>query len=145
MAGYYTGKRAKLVKAVIKIDGASRGNPGPSSYAFIIETEGFKIDEYGFIGKATNNQAEYTALIKALEKASELGIREIKIFTDSELLVNQIKGTYKVKSHNIRELFFRVMELLKKFENVEIFHIRREENKEADKLANLAFKDRNVG
>ncbi|MGB9667969.1 MAG: ribonuclease HI family protein [Thermosulfidibacteraceae bacterium] len=134
------------MKAKIMIDGASKGNPGRASYAYIIETKRFKIEEFEEIGIATNNQAEYQALISALKRALEMGIDDITVYSDSELLVKQLKGEYKVKSNNLKDLFSEAVSLLKKFKSYQIIHISRELNREADKLANLAFnKGRGAG
>ena len=130
-----------MKKTIIYTDGASRGNPGNAGIgAVFLDDQGHethKIAEY--IGEATNNVAEYTALIKALEKAQKLGYKEVELFTDSELLVRQIKGVYKVKNEGLKPLYGQVIDLLKKFERYKIDHVRREKNKEADKLANLGI------
>lgn len=116
-------------------DGASRGNPGDAGIGFILIFNGKKIEMSEYIGKTTNNVAEYTALIKGLEEAIKVGIKEIKIFLDSELIVRQLNGVYNVKNKNLILLYFNVKELLSKFKKYEIFHINREQNTFADKLA----------
>ncbi|HEU4971256.1 MAG TPA: reverse transcriptase-like protein, partial [Gaiellaceae bacterium] len=94
------------MKAKLFTDGGSRGNPGPAAYAFVLEAEdGTVLDARGeAIGVATNNVAEYSALIAGLEKAVELGLREVEVVSDSELLVKQMKGEYRVKNEALREL-----------------------------------------
>jgi len=123
----------------IYIDGASRGNPGESGAGIVIKDgKGriFKLRQY--LGRATNNQAEYRALLLALKASRELG-QSIKIFSDSELLVKQLKGSYRVKSKGLKPYFDEVRSLLKGFSSWEIAHIPREQNREADALANEAI------
>jgi ribonuclease HI len=121
----------------IFIDGASRGNPGKSSCAFVIEKNGKIVDESSFfLGVVTNNQAEYNGLIYALERAVQLKEKSVQLFSDSELLVKQIQGFYQVKSENLKPLFQRYIILRQKFESLEINHIPREKNKRADLLCN---------
>ncbi len=128
-------------KIVAHIDGASRGNPGPSAAGFTLtDSAGSHLQAKAFfIGRATNNVAEYTALVKALEAAKRIGAEQLTVFSDSELLVRQINGRYKVKSEQIRPLFRQAVDLLGEFENWKVRHITREENKEADELANQAL------
>ena len=119
------------------IDGASRGNPGQSSCAFIIEKNGKIVEEKSqYLGIKTNNQAEYMALLMVLERVIEMNELNVQIFSDSELLVKQINGFYQVKSENLRPLFQKYLELKQKLTNIEIYHISRERNKLADKLCN---------
>ena len=92
-----------------------------------------------FIGIATNNSAEYQALILALETAKKLGAEEISLYADSELLVKQIKGEYKIKSEGLKPLYHKAVNILKDFKSYGIMHIKREKNKEADELANQAI------
>jgi len=122
-------------------DGASRGNPGPAAAAFILnEPTGTQLQAKAFfIGQTTNNVAEYTAIIKAIQAAKEIGAKELTVFSDSELLVRQINGKYKVKSEQIRPLFQQAVELLSEFENYKVRFIPRQKNKEADKLVNQAL------
>jgi formyltetrahydrofolate-dependent phosphoribosylglycinamide formyltransferase len=128
-------------QVIIYVDGGSRGNPGPAAAAFILtdKAENQLQAKAFFLGKTTNNTAEYTALLKALETAAILNAKDIIIYSDSELLVRQISGEYKVKSENIRPLFQQVITLLNKFEKWKIKHIAREKNKRADKLVNQAL------
>jgi len=125
----------------IYVDGGSRGNPGPAAAAFVLkDKKGAQLAAKAFfIGKATNNVAEYTAIIKALEAAIQLGAKEAAIYSDSELLVRQLEGQYKVKSENIAPLFQHTMCLLNDFEKWKIKHITRENNTQADKLVNDAL------
>lgn len=122
-------------------DGASRGNPGPAAAAFVLkDSAGNKVQAKAFfLGHATNNVAEYTALVKALEAAKELSVEDLAVFSDSELLVKQVNGEYKVKSEQIRSLFQQAVDLLAEFTNWKVRHIMREQNKEADKLVNQAL------
>lgn len=123
--------------ATIHIDGASRGNPGEAAYAVVIDVPGrARIEEAGALGKETNNIAEYTALVKALEKAKHLGLRRLRILSDSELLVKQMNGEYRVKNDDLRWLFNEAKGLMSDFASVTLSHVRREENKRADELCN---------
>lgn len=126
---------------IAHIDGGSRGNPGPAASAFVLTDLRGKQLRAGafFLGKATNNFAEYTAIHKALEAAKALGAGQITVYSDSELLVRQINGQYKVKSDQIRPLFAQAVAMLAEFENWQVRHIFREDNKKADELVNLAL------
>jgi len=123
------------------IDGGSRGNPGPASYGVVIRDGrgeiAAKLKKY--IGRMTNNVAEYYGLIAALDYAESHGVRAIRIESDSELLVKQMRGQYKVKSEDLRPLFERAQKMSKAFESFRIEHIYREQNREADALANEAL------
>ncbi|MCX6344004.1 MAG: ribonuclease HI family protein [Armatimonadetes bacterium] len=127
-----------MSKYIIYTDGASKGNPGDAGIGVIISTDdGKPVREIAdYIGKTTNNVAEYKALIRGLQECLELGANEIEICTDSELLERQITGIYKVKSENLKPLYAEVMSILKHFKRVSISHILREFNKRADQLAN---------
>lgn len=126
------------MKLIIHTDGAARGNPGPAGIGVTIQTEdGTKLAEISqFIGRATNNVAEYTALITALEKAVALGAGEVEVYTDSELVVKQILGEYRVKNEGLKPLHRKVKSLASQFSNFRIAHVVRDKNKEADRLAN---------
>jgi len=128
-------------KITAYIDGGSRGNPGPAAAGFLLKDEDNKIvaAKGFFLGETTNNIAEYTAIIKALEKAGKLAAKKITVFSDSELLVRQINGQYKVKNDNIRILFKQAVDLLNKFEDWHVQHITREKNSRADNLVNQAL------
>jgi len=123
--------------AVLYCDGASSGNPGHAGIGAFLEVtssdEQYRISEY--IGIATNNVAEYTALIKGLEKALSLGIKRLDVFLDSELIVRQLNGVYKVRNKNLLPLFAKSKNYLDEFDLVNVSHVRRELNQEADNLA----------
>ena len=122
-------------------DGGSRGNPGPAAAGFILNDSDAKTLQAraSFLGKTTNNVAEYTAVINALEAAQKIGTKQITVFSDSELLVKQLNGRYKVKSDQIRPLFRKTVDLLDEFEIWNVRHITREKNKQADELVNQAL------
>ena len=121
-------------------DGACSGNPGPAGIGVHITEDGSVVREVSeAIGPATNNIAEYSALLYGLEEALILRADEIKINLDSELVAKQLGGEYRVKDANLRPLFERALNMLKSFKNFEINHIGREKNKEADKLVNKAI------
>ena len=125
----------------IYTDGASRGNPGLAAIGVVIKENGKIVKELSqTIGTATNNVAEYTALIYALQEALMLKAQTIKVFTDSELMYQQLKGIYKVKTEHIKQLFEQVEHLFKGFASFKITHIPREKNRDADALANKAIK-----
>jgi ribonuclease HI len=126
---------------VANIDGASRGNPGPASYAVVMRDPNGKIIlELGKkLGRDTNNVAEYYALLAALDYAATHNIRALRIRSDSELLVRQMQGRYKVKSPDLKPLYERASKLARQFEYFVVEHVRRESNREADALANLAL------
>ena len=126
---------------IIHSDGAARGNPGPAGAGALLENEKGEVvaKVCKYLGEATNNQAEYTALILGLEEAEKNGATRISVFCDSELVVKQVKGEYKVKNAGLRPLFQEVMKHLRKIGVYTISHIPREENKKADELANLAI------
>ena len=126
----------------IHTDGASRGNPGPAAFAYTIERDGEDpIEEAGRVGRMTNNQAEYTALVRALEHALELGAGcRVLVHSDSELLVKQMRGEYRVKNEDLRDLFEEARDLAGRFRGGVTFrHVRREENSRADALGNEAL------
>jgi ribonuclease HI len=118
-------------------DGASRSNPGPAAIAAVFYQNGARIGEYGkFIGTATNNEAEYQAIILALQKAKSLKAKRIEFFLDSELAVKHLNHEYKIKDEKIIPLFIKVWNLTLDFDKITFTHIPREKNKEADKLVN---------
>ena len=125
-------------EGVLYCDGASSGNPGESGIGAVLLLEGktYEISEH--IGTATNNIAEYTALLKGLSMARALKIERLKIFLDSELIVKQIQGSYKVKNEKLKALFQEALSHLKSFKAYTICHIPREQNKRADSLAKKA-------
>lgn len=129
------------VRVLLRVDGAARGNPGPASAGVVVESaEGTVLVRAGrLLGKATNNEAEYLALLAGLEEAKKLGAHEIDIRTDSQLLARQIEGRYKVSAANLRPLHAKAREIIRGFARADIQHVPREENHEADRLANLAL------
>jgi ribonuclease HI len=129
---------------VIHVDGASRGNPGLAGAGAIIkDSKGEVIGELRrFLGMGTNNMAEYEALILALEEARSLGCDSVSVFADSELVVKQIKGIYKVKNEGLKGLFAIAKKLISQFSSFKISHVKREFNAEADRLANEAIDQR---
>lgn len=129
-------------RVIIHADGASLGNPGPAAIGATIKSEQGRLIttiSQG-IGRTTNNQAEYRAIIAALEKAIELGARQADISLDSQLLVRQINGEYRVKNAALKPLYQKVKRLLSLLENFTITHIPRQQNVEADNLAGIALK-----
>ena len=126
---------------VLRTDGAARGNPGPSAAGLVVEEAGGRplVRKGVLLGRGTNNEAEYRALIAALEEAKALGASEVEARADSELLVMQIRGRYRVKAGNLKPLFAKVRELLASFERWSVVHVPRKENAEADRLANMAL------
>jgi len=125
---------------LIHTDGGSRGNPGPAAFAYTIECLGESIiEEKGFLGETTNNIAEYTGIIRALERAKKLGARRLLIQSDSELIINQMNGDYKVKHPGLLPLYKEADQLRRSFDQVTFRHVRREHNKRADRLCNEAL------
>lgn len=126
----------------IHIDGGARGNPGPAGIGVILKDQdtGKYVHEAGFyIGRATNNVAEYSALIRSLELAESYQAKSVMIHSDSELMVKQITGVYKVKSPDLKELYQHAQMLMLKFDTWQIKHVYREQNKRADQLVNMAL------
>jgi ribonuclease HI len=130
-----------LERLIIYTDGASSGNPGPAAIGAVIKDgQGRVISRISRrIGRATNNQAEYRAIITALEEAVHLGAGEVDIKSDSELVVKQLKGRYRVKKVTLRPLYQEVVKLVGSLEAFTVTHIPREQNREADRLANRAL------
>ncbi len=126
---------------IANIDGGSRGNPGPAAYAVILRDPNGKVilELAKQFGRDTNNVAEYYGLLAALDYASTHGITALRIRSDSELLVRQMQGTYKVKSDDLKPLYERALRLSRQFKYFAIEHVRREFNREADALANVAL------
>ena len=129
------------MKAKLSTDGGARGNPGPAAYGYVLEAEdGTVLDARGeTIGVATNNVAEYRALIAGLEKAVELAIDELEVVSDSELLVKQMRGEYRVKNETLRGLHAEASGLARRLESVTYTAVRREHNELADRLVNEAL------
>ena len=124
------------------IDGAARGNPGDAGFGVHLETGKATETLFGFIGQATNNVAEYAGLIAALGLAHRLGVENLTIFSDSQLLVRQMLGQYRVKAAHLKPLFLHASTLRRKIPRVEIRHVGREDNSLADGLANRAIDER---
>src|SRR5215469_15824029 len=126
---------------VAYIDGGARGNPGPAGYGVIIEDEvGRPVVELSdYLGKQTNNYAEYSGLLAALSYATRHGFKALKVYSDSELMVKQIAGEYKVTNPALKELYAKALKLIEDLEAFEINHVPREKNREADWLANRAM------
>jgi ribonuclease HI len=125
----------------IHTDGAARGNPGPSAFAYVIARDGAPpIEECGCLGRMTNNQAEYIALVRALEHAARLGTgHHVEILSDSELMVKQMRGEYRVKNEELRDLYDQARDLARRFPSVRFQHVRRDQNGRADALCNEAL------
>jgi len=126
------------MKLTAYIDGAARGNPGPAGAgAYFPETDGSApVELFEALGRATNNEAEYRALLLALGHARNRGATEVAIYSDSELLVEQILGRYRVRADNLKPLFAEALVRAKAFRRFSIAHVRRENNRDADRLAN---------
>jgi ribonuclease HI len=126
---------------IAHIDGGARGNPGPAGYGVVIEDEvGRPVAELSeYLGRRTNNYAEYSGLLAALSYALKHGFKALKVISDSELMVRQINGQYKVSSPTLKELYERAMKKIDQLDSFEIRHVLREKNREADRLANLAM------
>jgi ribonuclease HI len=125
-------------EVLVHIDGASRGNPGPAAYAVVMESpDGAPLTAFSkYLGKTTNNSAEYQALLAALEYALGHELRRVRVLTDSELVARQVTGHYKVKSADLKPLHERIRQMITRLESFSIQHVPREQNREADRLAN---------
>jgi ribonuclease HI len=132
---------AQLNYVTAYIDGGARGNPGPAGYGVVLkDSEGENVAELSrYLGHRTNNYAEYCALLAALEHAIEKGMPALRVVSDSELMVKQMQGEYKVRSPELRELYERARALVRRLASFRIEHVRREKNRDADRLANLAM------
>jgi len=130
-----------MAKVTVNVDGGARGNPGPAAIGVVLrDADGEILEERGeTIGRATNNVAEYRALLAGIDLAKQHGATELEILGDSELVVRQVEGRYKVKDATMRELHAEVKEALAGLEQWSIRHVRREQNAEADRLVNLAL------
>ncbi len=126
---------------VLFADGGSRGNPGPAGAgAVLLDAQGNTVAELSrYLGRTTNNVAEYEGLIMGLKAALEHGASRLAVRLDSELLVKQLNGQYRVKAPNLKPLYQKAQDIIKRFERVDIQHVRRELNKEADRMANQAM------
>jgi ribonuclease HI len=135
------GKRRRGPALVAHIDGGARGNPGPAGYGVHVEdAHGSPVAElYGYLGVATNNTAEYAGLLAALEYARDAQVASLRVMSDSELLVRQLEGRYRVKDPKMQVLHAAARRLIAGLKEFRVEHVRREENREADRLANLAM------
>ena len=124
-------------------DGGARGNPGPAGIGYVLtmpeDTEPIAKGDY--IGEATNNQAEYQALIAGLTAAQEKEVKELACYLDSELIVKQLNGEYRVKDRNLKDLYQRAQEIIESYDDISFHHVPREQNSEADALVNQALDD----
>ncbi|MGB8350901.1 MAG: ribonuclease HI family protein [Gaiella sp.] len=129
------------MKARLWTDGGARGNPGPAAFAYVLEAEdGTVLDARGeAIGVATNNVAEYSALVAGLGRAVEAGVRELEVRSDSELMVKQMRGEYRVKNRDLQSLFLDASRAAREIGRVTYTHVRREHNELADRLVNEAL------
>jgi ribonuclease HI len=133
--------RQRQLKARLSTDGGARGNPGPAAYGYVLEAEdGDVLAAHGeAIGRATNNVAEYSGLVAGMAKAAELGVRELEVVSDSELLVKQMRGEYRVKNDALRRLWEEANDLERRFARVRYTAVRRAHNELADRLVNEAL------
>lgn len=131
---------------ILRTDGGARGNPGPAGSGFVLEGPDGSVERSGarFLGEITNNQAEYHALIWGLETALEHGVRAIEVRADSELVVRQVNGHYRVRNAGLVPLHRKACALLRQFASAKVVHVRREENCAADELANRAMDTRST-
>ena len=129
------------MKARLHTDGGARGNPGPAAYGYVLEADdGTVLAAHGeHIGTATNNVAEYSGLVAGLRKALELHVPEVEVVSDSELMVKQMRGEYRVKNEALRALSVEANRLARELGNVEYRHVKRAHNEEADRLVNEAL------
>lgn len=132
----------KATKATAWIDGAARGNPGDAGFGVHLEIGDTTETLTGYLGETTNNVAEYAGLLAALGFALRLGLEELTIYSDSQLLVRQMEGRYRVKAPHLKPLFLKATELRRRLTRVHIRHVGREDNSMADGLANLAIDER---
>ena len=130
-------------KLTVNVDGGARGNPGPAAIGVVVRNgDGAVVEQVGeTIGQATNNVAEYRALLRGIELAAAHGADEVELIGDSELIVRQIEGRYKVKHADMKELHAKAKKMLAGFDNWEIRHVKRAQNADADKLVNQALDD----
>ncbi|SFR98001.1 ribonuclease HI [Halomicrobium zhouii] len=127
---------------IVEFDGASRGNPGPAGIGYRVLPDGDGVEGHEYIGEATNNEAEYTALIRGLESALEKGYTEVIAEGDSQLVVRQVRGQYNVGADNLIPLYKEARTLVEEFDDFEIRHVKRSKNEGADDLANEALDQR---
>ncbi|HEX5525794.1 MAG TPA: ribonuclease HI family protein [Solirubrobacterales bacterium] len=129
-----------MSRLTVNVDGGSRGNPGPAAIGVVVRGDGEVLEEVGeTIGEATNNVAEYRALLKGIELAAAHGATELELIGDSQLVVRQVEGRYKVKDAGMKELHEEAKRALREFDSWSIRHVRRAENADADRLVNAAL------
>ena len=129
-----------MSRFTVNVDGGARGNPGPAAIGVVVRADGGVVAEAGeTIGEATNNVAEYRALLRGIELAAAHGASELELIGDSELVVRQVEGRYKVKNAGMKELHEEVKRALRGFDSWSIRHVRRAENADADRLVNQAL------
>lgn len=129
-----------MKKAILHTDGGARGNPGPAGIGIVLAIEGQKKIGFGkYVGDTTNNQAEYEALLEGMKMAIGKGVTDLDCFLDSELVVKQLAGIYRVKNVGLRIIYDKICELKNDFDRITFRHVRREKNQEADKMVNLAI------
>jgi ribonuclease HI len=130
-----------LRRVVVNVDGGARGNPGPAAVAAVATDDGGEVvgERSAYIGEATNNVAEYKALLLGLERARELGAAEVEVVNDSELVAKQISGAYRVKHAGLKPLYLEALEALRQFDSWKVRSVRRESNTHADALVNSAL------
>lgn len=138
-----TAKLPHIAEAKIFADGGSRGNPGPSASGYVImdKEDNVLVDKGVYLGVTTNNQAEYTALKLALEECKAMGINELEVYMDSLLVINQMKGIFKIKNRELWPIHQAAIDLIKSFKHVSFSHVPREFNKLADAAVNRALDD----
>ena len=138
-----TDRSSLAERLIVNVDGGARGNPGPAAVAAVLSSASGEVlqSDKKVIGRATNNVAEYRALLLGIELALTAGAREVELIGDSELVVRQVKGEYRVKDAGLRELHEEVRAALEAFDRWSIRHVRREQNAEADRLVNEALDD----
>ena len=129
------------MKAKLSTDGGARGNPGPAAFAYVLEADDGTVlaAEGAAIGSATNNVAEYSGLVAGLKRALELHVPELEVVSDSELMVKQMRGEYRVKNAALRELYDEAVAVARRLDNVEYRHVKRAHNELADRLVNDAL------
>lgn len=145
IAGGYS-SFSEPVRAILNTDGGARGNPGPAGAGVVLMRESGELiaESARSLGVQTNNVAEYEAVISGLELAHQHGVRQLLIRVDSELVVHQLKGEWKIKNERLRQLAVRARRLMNQFEEVRIEHVRRAANERADELANQAMDEAEV-
>ena len=130
------------MEAKLYTDGGARGNPGPGGIGYVLAVAGKRVVKKGkYVGRVTNNQAEYMALLEGLKEAKKEGARSVSCFLDSELVVKQMKGEYKIKNAALIDIANQVKVIADEFDRVRFTHVARDHNKEADKLVNMAIDD----